>query len=175
MFISREISERMSEQARDQMYGSSLPKLKFFKPKKKFWETIQNVYKANNLKMTADCGAGNGHIARKARHKYKLKMTGLDIVAREGNEPCEVQLIPAHQLPYSKEFWPMVCRPDHSGWVQALIEKAFEEGSGFIYVGLRKNMPQDLGKYLLKAKFETFTNVGKDREEMLVFKPQEIN
>ena len=66
----------------------------------------------------------------------------------------------------------MCCRPDRSGWARALLEKCLESGSGFIYVGLRKNMAGDLGSHMMSGAFDTYTDMGEEGEQMLVFIPK---
>ena len=169
MFLSREINENMSEMAWENMHGKSIGRLRFFKPTDKFWVDLKSIKEAYGIKMFIDCGTGNGDLPKEAREKHSIKMGGLDIVHREGNGPVEVQITPAHRLPLPKDVWRMACRPDHSGWIQGLIEMTHEEDNGFIYVGLKKNMSHDLGKYLLDSKYDTFEDIGEDGEQMLVF------
>lgn len=174
MYISREISERLSENAWESCFGEKIPRLRFFTPNEKFWIELRSIKDSNSIDMFIDCGTGNGDLPKEARTKRDMKMAGIDIVTREGNDPCEVQMMPAHRMPSSKQFWLMACRPDHSGWVRALLEKCIEEESGFIYVGLRKNMAIDLGSHLLDTPFKTISGVGEEGEDMLVFYPEGV-
>ena len=172
MFISRQINEDLSEQIWEKCFMEELPRIRFLKPKKLFWASLKDIKKSNNLLMFIDCGTGNGDIPKEASQDHNIKMGGCDIVKREGwrKNPCMVQIIPAHRMPMTPTIWPIVCRPDHSGWVRGLLEKALEENAGFIYTGLRKNMAQDLGEWMLKPHTK-ITDVGEDNEEMLIFLP----
>ena len=173
MFISREINEDLSERMWETYHGEHLPRMKFLIPNKTFWKHLKDIKESNNIMMFIDCGTGNGHIPKEAISKHKIKMAGCDVVKREDHELGQIQILPAHRMPMNKEVWPMACRPDHSGWVRGLLEKAMEEGSGFIYTGLRENMALDLGRYMLIPHIK-YTDVGEDGEEMLVFPPQSL-
>lgn len=173
MYISKEISEQMSEAAWQSYYMQELPRLRFFKPTEAFWGILKQVQETNGIEMFVDCGTGNGDLPKEARYERDIKMAGIDIARREGNEPTEVQMMPAHQMPATDTIWLMCCRPDHSGWARATLEKCLEAGSGFIYVGLRKNMAGDLGPHMMDRTFDTYNDMGEDGEQMLVFNPVE--
>ena len=148
------LNRDLNDAAWDHLSGTTLPRARFFKPLDTFWSILSEIQTAYDIKMFIDCGTGNGDLPSEAVGDHKIKMAGIDIVAREGNSPCQVQIIPAHRMPTNEDIWPMVCRPDHSGWVYSLLEKALESGSGFIYVGLLDNMEQDLGDHLENFRFE---------------------
>lgn len=165
----REIIERHAENMAAS--GITLPRLRFFKPVDKFWDTLTEVIADQKIKMVVDCGTGNGELPKEARLEHDIHMAGIDIVRREGNDYVEVHILAAHQMPCDNKTWRMACRPDHSGWVSPLVEKSLEEGSGFIYVGLPKNVADDLGQYIEHCSHETFSDVGEDGEMMVVFTP----
>lgn len=170
MFINRQINEMLSEQAYESNLGQKVPRLRFFTPKEKFWTLISEIMKKHDLTMLVDCGTGNGELPIESRD-CGIKMVGIDIIQREGNSLVDVHLIPAHRMPYDQKIWPLVCRPDHSGWARGVLEKAHESGSGFIYVGLRRNFAQDLGDYMVSSLSESYDEVGEENEEMLIFLP----
>jgi len=170
MYINREMNEEMSEHMWERMQGEKLPRVRFFTPIPIFWEYMKEVQEQYGIEVFADCGTGNGDLPKEATN-HKIKIAGVDIVRREGNEIMQVHIMPAHRMPFTFEFWPMACRPDHSGWVRGLLEKALQDdNSGFIYVGLRRNMAQDLGSHML-LKHSRYKNVGEENEDMLIFAP----
>ncbi|KKL79958.1 hypothetical protein LCGC14_2009640, partial [marine sediment metagenome] len=125
----------------DQMYGTSIPQLRFFVPTNLFWRKLKKL--SSRFSMIIDCGTGNGDLPKEAMAR-NIKMAGVDIIHRKGNDPCEVQIIPAHRMPFSPDIWALACRPNHSGWCCNLQELATESGAGFIYVGMPNNMDTDV-------------------------------
>lgn len=173
MYMSRKISENMSEAAWENAFMQERPRLRFFKPTATFWEHLKKVQADNEIMMFIDCGTGNGELPTEARENHDIKMAGCDIAKRQGNTVSEAQIMPAHHMPFNHEVWAMTCRPDHGGWARALLEKCQAESSGFIYVGLRKNMAFDLGDHMMETPFDTYEDCGEEGEQMLVFKPNE--
>ena len=171
MYISRKINEQLSEAAWETNFMHERPRLRFFTPTPVFWQHLKKVQEENNVSMFIDCGTGNGELPTEAKNDHDIKMGGVDIAKREGNTVAEAQIMPAHLMPFNYKIWALVCRPDHGGWARALLDKCQEDGSGFIYVGLRKNMVLDLGDYLVESPYDTYEECGEEGEEMLVFKP----
>jgi len=62
-----------------------------------------------------------------------------------------------------KDLLVVVCRPDHSGWVEEVMEKCGQLGIEFIYVGLPKNVDVDIDseKFAITA---LESNCGEDGE-----------
>ncbi len=163
-----ETIQQLMESVRGSM---TLPRLRFFEPNEEFWSVLEDVQNEFDIDMFIDCGTGNGDLPAEAIDR-NIKMAGIDIIKREGNNFSDVQIIPAHKIPSNPSVWRMVCRPNHSGWVEPLLEQSLQEDSGFIYVGLNRNIHIDLDDVLELYKFDMFTSVGEDNEIMLVFYPQ---
>ncbi len=151
----------------DQMYGTSLPRQRFFIPTDTFWEKLKEL--SSDFDMIIDCGTGNGDLPKESA-SHEIKMAGVDICHRDGNGPCEVQVIPAHRMPYGPRIWAMACRPNHSGWCSSLQNQAADSGAGFIYVGKPDNIENDVSLDL-NLPDDLILNVGEDGESMLVWLP----
>lgn len=150
-----------------QMFGTSFPRQRFFVPTDGFWEEMNRLKSFFN--MIIDCGTGNGELPREAQ-EHGIRMAGVDVIHRDGNDPTEVQVIPAHRMPYSDKIWALTCRPDHSGWCMALQAQALESGAGFIYVGKHENIYRDVDMDF-NLPSNLIHNVGEDSEAMLVWLP----
>jgi hypothetical protein len=72
-------------------------------------------------------------------------------------------------MPFSKEVWPLVCRPDHSGWVSALWQRALLKESGFIYCGKAEAMIHDVNEDLKPDLY--IEDVGAEDEIMAIWYP----
>jgi len=147
----------------EQMHGLIIPNQRFFEPTDMFWIELNKL----DVMMFIDCGAGDGHVAAEATERG-FRMGACDIARRECHVGVEVQPMPAHRMPFNSEIWPLVCRPDHGGWVEHLFIRAMEKGSGFIYVGHSEKLEHDVGNnhYNMRAD-----SVGQENEEMFVWLP----
>lgn len=164
--------EELIENAWEQNYGRSIPKQRFFTPKKKFWSELKDVMTKFDVGIFIDCGTGNGDIPNEALEQG-IKMGGCDILHRKGNGPVDVQIIPAHRMPFNSTVWPLVCRPDHSGWVEHLWYRAIAAGAGFIYVGRPTAVENDVGE----PPFEpvaTIKDIGCEDECMVIWQSEDL-
>ena len=146
----------------DRFYAGSemtLPDGRFFEPNKKFWKELSKL----GIPSFIDCGTGNGDLPREASGN-SIRMSGCDTNQRETLDPS-VHMLPAHRMPFGEKISALVCRPDHSGWVEALVPIVLEKGARFIYVGLPDNVDNDFPDHY---KLEVLAKkVGKDGEVML--------
>lgn len=157
--------EQLIDAQWDQMYDTSIPRLRFFVPTDLFWKKLKEL--SSKFSMVIDCGTGNGDLPEEAK-SHNIKMAGVDIIQRDGNGPCEVQIIPAHRMPFSSNIWALACRPNHSGWCRDLQELAAESGAGFIYIGMPKNIDTDVD-IDLNPPNDLIPKAGEDGESMLVW------
>jgi SAM-dependent methyltransferase len=137
----------------------SLPVLKFFEPNNKFFELI-NEYP--DYLTFYDIGAGAGHVSRYLNDRKK-KVVAIDIFTRDYSYFPTIKAF-SEYYNYGDDCVLMFCRPCHSYFVEDTISRGIDCGvKQFIYVGLNKNVENDLGIYYDKA-IKKATNVGKDNE-----------
>lgn len=142
-------------------HGMDLPPGRFFTPRYRFWDVLKRL----PPKMYVDCGAGNGQLVDEAV-KLGYQMIGLDIAYRE-DQSSRVQLVDCTRFPFAPGLWPIICRPSHDGFCIETITHAFSRGAGAIYVGLSRNIEQDLQETVRHVK-EEYTEVGFDGEVLLI-------
>lgn len=114
-----------------------LPSGHFFEPLPLFWTTLQQF----PVKFV-ECGSGSGHLLDMAASK-KVDLVGFDLFHRDDQSPLVVHGDARH-LQWEPTRWPLICRPDHSGWAFEVLAKAIRQGAGGIYVGLPRNYHTDL-------------------------------
>ena len=142
-----------------QSEGMVLPANRFFIPNSKFWNKLKSL----GIPSFIDCGTGSGHIPTEAKEKG-IRMSGCDI-HRRSDAPPQTHISPAHHMPFNENISALLCRPDHSGWVEGLIPVVLEKGGRFIYVGLPDNVEQDIPEgYTIKTIAK---KVGEEGEVML--------
>lgn len=139
-----------------------LPGGRFFEPQESFWEQLAQ-YKDRRI---FDCGTGCGSLPKEARERG-FDMIGIDLLDRDGQDPDVVRL-DARVMPFQPTDVVIVCRPDHSGWIVDLLERALHKTGMFIYIGLDKNFDTDLWEYA--NEFDTIIEeIGMDGEKMLTY------
>ena len=168
MMIERLTMEQLIESQWNSMYMTSLPRQRFFVPNDKFWKRLTEL--GSYFDVIVDCGTGNGELPKEAE-EYGIRMAGLDVVRRDDNAPTEVQIIPAHRMPFDNRIWALVCRPSHGGWVEALQMQTLEAGSGFIYVSKAYNINDDV-HLDCNLPDDLIRGVGEEDESMLVWLPK---
>jgi hypothetical protein len=136
--------------------------IRWFTPEPTFFEMLERFKELDIV----DCGTGLGLLPIEAREKG-FKMIGIDLAQRDGRRECVLSL-DALSYRFNRTCWPMICRPDHSGWCEKVISNALKARAGAFYVGLSKNARDDLGRHYRRHK-HLFRNVGKDNESMWVF------
>jgi hypothetical protein len=141
--------------------GITLPATKFFHPNNTFIEYMNANF--DHKKLIYDVGAGCGHIS-KLLMKSDFNVEALDLIRRD---KTEYSITYANSLIYN--FVPgsvvMFCRPCHGLFVLSTIDNAIACGvSIFLYVGLGKNVNDDLG---YDYPFNMVCgNVGSDEEDI---------
>jgi hypothetical protein len=122
---------------------SSQDRDKYFNPTPVFIRWMQAHFKD---KLICEIGAGVGHVS-KALSEAGLRVTALDLAPRTASV-SEFDVIKADSThyPFEKDSVVMFCRPSHSGFVEKTLTKAIQSHvSHILYVGLTKNLQDDLG------------------------------
>ena len=159
MTDSYELSRRLGLYIPD--FTAELPDNRWFTPTEKFWEIIASFGK----QLFVDCGCGTGALTQEALDR-ELVFLAIDLMPRRGQAPGVLQL-DATSMPFSKHMWPLICRPNHSGWAYYTICSALRRGADAFYVGLTSNIDIDLEGLV---PYTGFSNVGEEGEVMLWFK-----
>lgn len=124
--------------------------MRFFTPLPNFMPWLKAETKKNKRPII-DCGCGDGDLLREMR-KANLPALGVDpryswgdervgidimsmVLAMQAEDCCMVRDTPCLLL---------VCRPCHSGF-PINIHRVMAKGSDLYYVGLERNVDQDLG------------------------------
>ena len=113
----------------------------FFHPTAHFIRWIKGHH---GKKHIYEVGAGVGHVA-KLLAKAGLHVTAIDLAPRAESEFPVVQG-DSTEYQFEKDSVAMFCRPLHSGFVEKTLTKAIQSDvSHILYVGLTKNLQNDLG------------------------------
>jgi hypothetical protein len=143
----------------------SLPSQTFFNPSSKFLTYMKTHFK--NWKIY-DVGSGMGHVTKALRKAGCKNTKALDINTRE-HAAIEPEFGDGTTYPFKAGSVVMLCRPCHGYFPGAVIANAIECRAGaIIYVGLVKNVKDDLGVYYRKFK-RVLTNVGEEKENLWVY------
>ncbi|HEC66588.1 MAG TPA: hypothetical protein ENI23_15035 [bacterium] len=150
---------------RNQVYKNidQFPNRRFFTPVDEFWKVLSDLPKDLNL---IECGSGMGDLLTEAV-EHGIRLGGVDPIWREGQH-IAVHKMDAMQLTWSSERWPLICRPDHSGWAQDVIVRAKQHGATTLFVGLPSNYRWDLQHFFTKAHPRI---VGAEGEKLYWIKP----
>lgn len=163
----------------DHMFRLELPYQTFFTPTKSFLEIMAEKYSDVGI---LEAGCGCAHALSKIR-EYGVSNSvgsmenarGFDLNTRtEYDVPFGV-VFHSNALEcdfYHRGLQVIVCRPDHSGWVEALLDSfiyGLHEVKRFIYVGLKENILRDLSVEQYSKVSEMYQGVGEDGENMLVW------
>lgn len=147
--------------------ASPLPGLRFFTATEAFWALFEQPGWKDRRWIEAGAGLGDTTEEAEARG---LDMTAVDLNEREG-QSAKVLPLNALALPYGAETWALVCRPDHSGWCYFLIEKVLSEGGSVLYVGLDRNVDNDLDEFMDQA-VQIAQDVGEEGEHAWLISPR---
>lgn len=153
-------------QLRMSAYGhlGTMSNLTWFTPTKVFWQRLA-PHKHEIQFVDAGCGVGN---LTRAALKRGYKMLPVDLVPRDGQIETVLQR-DAVRMGYGPMCWPMICRPDHSGWVYDCVDAALYQRATAFYVSLPHNKDRDLDDYV-EHIVEEIPDVGVEGETMYVLK-----
>lgn len=140
----------------------------FFQPTKKFADWMVRRLGDGIL---IDAGCGNGHAMRCLRARG-ARVIGVDINADYSADTSLPICMDAATFKYPEGCTVLIARPCHGDWVVNAIERARRNAGEILYVGLAKNVDDDLGDHA-----QMFRQVGKragaDDEGVWSWKPQE--
>jgi hypothetical protein len=143
--------------------GMVLPSQRFFTPTQRFWQVLRHEVPTNVTLV--DCGCGMGDLIPEGKENGFV-IQGIDICRREGQNP-EVSIRSAHMFQWQENVWPLICRPDHSGWVSVVAENARLMGAKLLYVSKYNNYERDVGRIRGVSR----GLVGEEGERLYVLNP----
>lgn len=108
-------------------------------------ELIDELVRLVKRKTVVDCGAGERMLEKESAGK--LSVVSLDLYPRD---PDTVRA-DCTKFAFHKGLIPVFIRPSHGGWVGATIRKNEYNVGFFLYIGLAKNLYDDLGAYREEA------------------------
>lgn len=139
--------------------------LRFFTPNAKFWAALEN-YRTD---VIVEFGTGRGDTLREARARG-FRAAGCDVSASIESIMDGIHQMSALRFPLAPGMVAIACRPDHSGWVQAALERALSHECVAIYVGKPENVERDLDDDFAELGW-LIEDVGEEGELMLLFRP----
>ncbi len=146
--------------------GFKLGNVKFFEPKPVFFDFMSVNYYG---KVIFDVGAGCGHVS-KALTDRGHRVIGIDCAYRDTPEFEHTIIADATIFPYEKGSVILIARPCHGPFVeQVIVQAELSECSAVVYVGLERNVDDDLGLMRKPFKKAKVTDVGKDGESIYVW------
>lgn len=137
-----------------------LPDQTFFYPTEDFLNYICSKAKGKTI---IDCGCGNGQLVMELRQR-KQNAIGIDIAFRDNSYIMNVVPMDAKDFSYTNSHLVIIARPSHGEWISFVISKAIVNGADVIYVGLEKNINNDIGEFHEKELILDFGKAGKDNE-----------
>ncbi len=165
--MSRADLQLMQELRNRTMGLLTLPDNRFFTPKPVFWDMLKAFVDGErslgNRLTFMDCGCGAGDLIKEAQ-AHDLTIAGCDVQKRERQE-AGVLTLDATQIRWRFDYWPLICRPDHSGWAEDVVSNAILQGARAIYVGKPSNYHRDVGGLPIKRFVR---NVGEEGETMYI-------
>lgn len=149
------------------LMGTTLPSHAFFHPTEDFWSMVHKLrFNAHRQVELVDCGCGIG-LTLKEAEKRKIPMRGVDLAKRKGQHPA-VEQLDATILSWGPNNWPLICRPDGSGWHHDVVVRARAQGASIIYVGVARNYERDLSMYKTRRLKGVF---GEEDERAWIIRP----
>lgn len=142
--------------------GGLLPDLKFFEPTEEFLRWVNRNYPTS---IIYDVGAGLGHVTKALRDRG-CKALAIDLNYRETEGPLQVVIADGESYQYEEGSVVMVCRPCHGQFTEQVIEQSSRcNVTAMLYVGLKRNVQDDLGVYF--SKFDmVLSKAGEDGESV---------
>lgn len=145
-----------------QPHGAVLPSIVFFEPLPCFADYLNQL--EPQPKVIIDVGAGMGRMSR-ILTEAGFKCLAIDICERDSTEH-EILPLDALSFIYPETSLPIMARPCHGHWIEFAIDQAMRTVPMMLYVGLKKNLADDL--YGMSKKYKV------TREKMIVGEDGEI-
>jgi hypothetical protein len=117
-------------------------------------------------KLIYDVGSGMGHVG-KALAKAGMLVTAIGLAPRDQSEFPVLQA-DSTIYPFERDALMMLCRPCHDDrFVRKTVLRALSSGARtVIYVGLQRNVRQDLGAHYKQFTKRRIRNIGHADEEV---------
>ncbi len=148
------------KELRRQLIGTPLGSCRFFEPTRKFADYMQRSCKGRGV---YDVGAGAGHVAAYLRRNASLSVVAIDMHRHQSPE-IDVHMADGTDFLYNEGCVVMLCRPCHGAFVEQVIEQAIACRANVVfYVGLERNVEDDLGDFLPRFK-EVCKDAGDEGE-----------
>ena len=145
-----------------------LPSHQFFKPGQPFLEWFLKEFGSEHV---YEAGAGMGHTAKALADAGQRHIEAIDANARAGSV-FKIKLGDATAYRFLSDSVVLICRPCHGMFCEAVIQNAlFRRASAIVYVGLTKNVENDLGAFLPFFSAE-LTHAGEDGEVAYAWRPE---
>jgi hypothetical protein len=167
-------SDLMGQLRKQAAARTHLPAGRFFHPNERFWHHLCVLAGPGNKTVEGptrfvDCGTGDGYNVMFAARSRGLNVEGIDIARRDGQHK-DVVRGDACDIVWSPTMWPILCRPDHTGWANVVADNALRQGAKVIWCGKPENFKRDvLGSYRATVLVR---NVGNAGENLYDLKPQ---
>lgn len=141
-----------------------LPALEFFEPLPAF---IGWMRRSHQDELVYDVGAGTGLCSARLC-EAGLKVKAIDLYHRE-REHFRIEIADGTSFDYRPDSTVMLCRPSHGLFPVGTVDRAIDCGvRRVLYVGLSRNVENDLGKYRRRFR-RVLTRAGKDGEGIYEF------
>jgi hypothetical protein len=128
----------------------------FFRPTRVFVRWMKANHSAKHV---YEVGCGTGSTASMLA-KAGMQVTALDLEPRIHSE-YPVVTADSTEYAFEKRSVVLICRPCHNGFVRETVLPALTSGvSAVIYVGLRRNVKQDLGGYFRQFTQRRISGIG---------------
>jgi hypothetical protein len=134
----------------------------FFHPTAHFIRWMKNHHGTQHI---YEVGAGVGNLSEMLA-EAGLHVTAIDVAPRDQSE-FPVIRGDSTQYQFEKDSLVLFARPSHNGFVRKTILRALNSGvRTVIYVGLQRNVRQDLGGYYCEFTKRKIRNIGHADEEV---------
>lgn len=142
----------------------ALPDSKFFLPNDNFLSFMEEF----KGELIYDIGCGCGHVSR------LLNLNGFEVLAVDCNyresEEFPILREDATCMDFRAGSAVMICRPCHGRFPGSVMESAIESTARwFVYIGLERNVYEDLGSFVAGLENAFIWGLGSDGEVGVVF------
>lgn len=145
--------------------GVTIPNRVFFKPLPTFPDFIKQHYPGMPV---VDVGAGVGRMSR-VLASAGIKVLAIDIFTRD-NPEFHVHVMDATSMLFPPMALPILARPCHGLFVEAVITHILNQVPVMLYIGLERNFEIDLEGLPFDWRV-TPDVVGEEGEKVVVIKP----